>query len=618
MALILADRVKSNTTTTGTGTVVLNATAPTGYQSFAVIGDGNTTYYTIAGQTTSEWEVGIGTYFLANSSLSRTTILSSSNANAAVTFSSGTKDVFVTYPAEKSVGSQTGYFDSNFQGTFVDGVVVDYDPIGGAGRFSVGTGDKFSFYNNGVSGNLLGSISTNGDWAITRFLSVGNGTLIGGATNPVIAAAASANNYVQSYIHNDQAGVSSSADIACYPDNGVDASGWIDMGITSSAYADAAYPITVANEGYIFMSAPSGAGKSGNLIYATDSTGSSNAHQWYVGGFGQAKSAYKMQLNGTNLTLALPLNSTVTTGTAPFTVNSTTQVANLSAATAGTAANVTGTIAVANGGTGIANLTAGSLVSGNNTSQVVLIAPGTTGNVLTSSGTAWVSSSAPSFTGGTLTSNLTLAAGTATAGTSPLRFQSGTNLTTAAAGAVEYDGTVFYSSTAASTRGIMPSDQWVSLSAPYTLTSQVGAQKIFNSTTNGAVTLAAGTYKFECGLSLTNLSTTSGSFGFALGGTVTIGSQAWNATTAKPTSLATGTPQPTFSFSTANNASLIPNNVNALATTYITGMLRISTTGTLIPSITLSTANAATVGTNSYFRITSIGANTVSSVGNWS
>ena len=102
MALILADRVKVNTTTTGTGTVVLG-NAAIGYQSFAVIGDGNSTYYTIAGQTSTEWEVGIGTYYSANSSLSRTTIFSSSNANAAVTFSAGTKDVFVTYPAEKSV-----------------------------------------------------------------------------------------------------------------------------------------------------------------------------------------------------------------------------------------------------------------------------------------------------------------------------------------------------------------------------------------------------------------------------------------------------------------------------------------------------------------------------------
>lgn len=107
MALIVQDRVKVNTTTTGTGTIVLGATAPTGYQSFAVIGNNNTTYYTIAGQTTDEWEVGIGTYYLANSSLSRDTILASSAANAAVTFSAGTKDVFVTYPAERAVYANT-------------------------------------------------------------------------------------------------------------------------------------------------------------------------------------------------------------------------------------------------------------------------------------------------------------------------------------------------------------------------------------------------------------------------------------------------------------------------------------------------------------------------------
>jgi hypothetical protein len=102
MALILADRVKETTTTTGTGTVTLLG-ASTGFQSFAVIGNANTTYYTIAGQGTSEWEVGIGTYTSSGTTLARTTVLASSNSNAAVNFSAGTKDVFVTYPAGKSV-----------------------------------------------------------------------------------------------------------------------------------------------------------------------------------------------------------------------------------------------------------------------------------------------------------------------------------------------------------------------------------------------------------------------------------------------------------------------------------------------------------------------------------
>lgn len=100
MALILANRVKETTTTTGTGTVTL-AGAASGFQSFAAIGNGNITYYTISGGT--EWEVGIGTYTSAGPTLSRTTVLASSNAGALVTFSAGSKEVICTYPAEKAV-----------------------------------------------------------------------------------------------------------------------------------------------------------------------------------------------------------------------------------------------------------------------------------------------------------------------------------------------------------------------------------------------------------------------------------------------------------------------------------------------------------------------------------
>jgi hypothetical protein len=106
MALVLADRVKETTTTAGTGTVTL-AGAATGFQSFAVVGNGNTTYYTIAAQTGSEWEVGIGTYTSAGTLLARTTVLANSAGTqpTALTFSAGTKDVFVTYPAGYAVAS---------------------------------------------------------------------------------------------------------------------------------------------------------------------------------------------------------------------------------------------------------------------------------------------------------------------------------------------------------------------------------------------------------------------------------------------------------------------------------------------------------------------------------
>ena len=99
MALVLKDRVKSNTVTTGTGTIVLGAAA-LGYQGFDAIGNANSTYYTITDATSGAWEVGIGTYYSGNTSLTRDTVLSSNNSSALVSFPAGTKDVFVTQPAE--------------------------------------------------------------------------------------------------------------------------------------------------------------------------------------------------------------------------------------------------------------------------------------------------------------------------------------------------------------------------------------------------------------------------------------------------------------------------------------------------------------------------------------
>jgi len=100
MALVVKDRVQETSTTTGTGTITL-AGAVSGFQSFSVIGNANTTYYAIVMGT--EFEVGIGTYTSSGTTLSRDTILESSNSGSAVNFSAGTKDVFVTYPAEKAI-----------------------------------------------------------------------------------------------------------------------------------------------------------------------------------------------------------------------------------------------------------------------------------------------------------------------------------------------------------------------------------------------------------------------------------------------------------------------------------------------------------------------------------
>lgn len=104
MPLVIADRVRETSTTTGTGTLTLNG-AVTGFQSFSTaIGNANTCYYAIV--SGSEWEIGLGT--VGAGTLARTTVFQSSNADAAVSFAAGTKDVFVTYPADKSV-----YKDAN-------------------------------------------------------------------------------------------------------------------------------------------------------------------------------------------------------------------------------------------------------------------------------------------------------------------------------------------------------------------------------------------------------------------------------------------------------------------------------------------------------------------------
>ncbi len=107
MALVLKDRVKEVTTSTGTGTITLGGAA-TGFQSFSAVGDSNTTYYTIANPVGSDWEVGIGTYTASGTTLSRDTVLSSSNGGALVNFGVGDKDVFVTYPSEFSQTAQIG------------------------------------------------------------------------------------------------------------------------------------------------------------------------------------------------------------------------------------------------------------------------------------------------------------------------------------------------------------------------------------------------------------------------------------------------------------------------------------------------------------------------------
>ena len=100
MALVLKDRVKETTTSTGTGSYALGNSV-SGFQDFSVIGDGNTTFYCCTDRT--DFEVGLGTYSSSGNTLARTTILASSNGGDAINWSAGDKDIFVTQPSNKAV-----------------------------------------------------------------------------------------------------------------------------------------------------------------------------------------------------------------------------------------------------------------------------------------------------------------------------------------------------------------------------------------------------------------------------------------------------------------------------------------------------------------------------------
>jgi hypothetical protein len=174
MAFVVKDRVKETTTSTGTGAVIL-AGAAAGFQSFSAIGNSNTTFYCIAGQSSSEWEVGIGTYTSSGTTLSRDTVLSSSNSGALVPFSAGAKDVFVTYPAGKSAFSTVNTSESTIStpfslGTNNNGFSVGPVTITTGGSVQVSGGMEWVVY------GAIGSQSLTPNTQTARFASLGVGT----------------------------------------------------------------------------------------------------------------------------------------------------------------------------------------------------------------------------------------------------------------------------------------------------------------------------------------------------------------------------------------------------------------------------------------------------------
>ena len=165
MPLVVKDRIKETSTTSGTGTLTL-AGASAGFRSFADIGNGNTTYYAIVDATAGTWEVGIGTYTSSGTTLARTTVLSnSSGTTAAINFAANSKDVFVTYPASKAVyGDESDIaYDLHFAAS--NGILLTNQTVSTSMTFPNGY-EGISGKNTTIASGVTVTVPSGANWTI--------------------------------------------------------------------------------------------------------------------------------------------------------------------------------------------------------------------------------------------------------------------------------------------------------------------------------------------------------------------------------------------------------------------------------------------------------------------
>ncbi len=240
------------------------------------------------------------------------------------------------------------------------------------------TGNTANFSGNVIVNNLDVNLELSGNTAnfsgnlYANYIQAGDGNAIANLTNPVFGGITSANNYIQAYVHNESTGSGASADFIVYPDNGDDISGWLDMGITSSSFNAAAFSVTEENEGYLFMSAPDSSGTSGNLVFATDSTGTHNSIEFFVDGFDKTKAERTVLIDTTGLHVTgnASATGTASTGVGALTVGVTNTI--LPNTIASFSANVNGysQVTLQNKNSG-ADATADYIVTADNGSDTV-------------------------------------------------------------------------------------------------------------------------------------------------------------------------------------------------------------------------------------------------------
>lgn len=212
------------------------------------------------------------------------------------------------------------------------------------------------------------------------------------------------------------------------------------------------------------------------------------------------------------------------------------------------------------------------------------------------------------------------AAGSATAGSWP-DITSGTLLTTAEVGAWEFDGNCMYMTTDAGNRGLLPVENFIRADATRTFTSNTSQQALFNSPTNGTLTLETGTYLFECLIGMDTMSGTSGNGKFSVlgAGTATLGAVLYLAWGRDALQSATGGAVGGSGQTTATVAGTDTITAATSAEVYILirGTFEVTGAGTIIPSFAQTTAAAAVLKIGSFFKCNRVGSTTATFVGQW-